>query len=50
MGGAVGKGKAGYVLFDKVPDRYDQMYQFANDMFFSKEEMVNELHTKYFSF
>ena len=43
LGWALGQGKAGYVLFDKVPDRYDQMYQFANDMFFSKEEMVNEL-------
>ena len=49
LGWALGQGKAGYVLFDKIPDRYDQMYQFANDMFFSKEEMVNELKLKHLS-
>ena len=49
LGWALGHAKAGYVLFDKVPDRYDQMYQFANDMFFSKEEMVDELKLKHIS-
>ena len=46
LGWALGQGKAGYVMFEEIPERYDQMYQFANDIFLSKEEMINELrHT-----
>ena len=34
LGWALGANKYGYVLFDKVPDRYDVMYKFATDVFF----------------
>lgn len=30
LGYAAGKGKHTFILLDKVPDRYDVMYQFAN--------------------
>ena len=39
----VGKGKPCYVLFDKEPERVDVMYQFANDVFFSLEELLESL-------
>lgn len=35
-----GQGKPCYVLFDKEPERVDIMYQFANDVFFSMEELL----------
>lgn len=38
-----GQGKPCYVLFDVVPERYDVMYQFADDVFFNVDEMVKEL-------
>lgn len=43
LGWALGQGKYGYVMFEEIPERYDQMYQFANDIFLSKEEMIDEL-------
>jgi nucleoside 2-deoxyribosyltransferase len=49
FGYCIGQGKPGYVLFQEEPERWDVMYQFANDVFFSKEEMVNELKLKHLS-
>ena len=49
LGYMIGQGKPGYILFDKEPERYDQMHQFAQDVFYSTEEMVNELKLKHLS-
>ena len=38
-----GQGKPVYILFDKEPERYDQMYQFAEEVFFNKEELGRAL-------
>ena len=43
LGRMSGQGKPTYVLFDKEPERWDQMYQFADDLFFSVEEMIDGL-------
>jgi len=43
IGWALGKGKRGYILFDKEPKRVDVMYQFATDIFFNFEELAEEL-------
>lgn len=43
LGYVVGQGKPGYILFDKEPERLDQMHQFANNTFYSTEEIINEL-------
>lgn len=43
LGFALGKGKRGYVLFDKEPSRVDIMYQFATDIFFDFDELAEEL-------
>ncbi len=44
FGYIVGQGKKGYVLFDQgPPERWDVMYQFAAGIFFSLEEMLEEL-------
>jgi nucleoside 2-deoxyribosyltransferase len=43
LGYALGQGKPGYILFDKVPERYDVMYNFATDVFFDKTELIEEL-------
>ena len=45
LGYMIGLGKPGYVLFDKVPDRYDVMYQFASGVFMKTEELVKALET-----
>jgi len=43
LGWALGKGKRGYILYDKEPKRWDIMVQFCTDIFFSVDELVNEL-------
>lgn len=43
LGYCVGRGKITYVLFDEEPERWDIMYQFANDVFFDLEDLKNEL-------
>lgn len=43
FGWARGKGKRGYILFDKIPSRIDIMYQFATNIFFSFDELAEEL-------
>jgi nucleoside 2-deoxyribosyltransferase len=40
LGYFAGTGKPGYVLFDKEPERYDVMYQFAKDVFFDKDSLI----------
>lgn len=43
LGYMIGRGKKCYVLFDKEPERWDVMYQFAEDVFFNIDELKNEL-------
>jgi len=43
LGWALGKGKKGYVLFDKEPERWDLMYQFCDDVFFNIKDLEKEL-------
>lgn len=40
LGYAIGKGKKGYVLFDKEPKRWDVMYNFATEVFFDEKELI----------
>ena len=47
LGYFLGQGKPGYVLFDKEPDRFDQMYQFADDVFFDINELGEHLSNAY---
>ncbi len=42
LGYMIGLGKRGYVLMDK-PDRWDVMYQFAERVFFSLNDLVEGL-------
>jgi hypothetical protein len=46
LGYAIGTGKPGYIIFDAVPERYDVMYNFATDLFFSQEELFDYLKEK----
>lgn len=43
LGWCVGKGKPSFVLFDKLPDRWDVMYRFLTGTAFSREELVDLL-------
>lgn len=43
MGYLVGQGKPVYILFDKEPERFEVMHNFAADIFFSLEDLGNEL-------
>ena len=43
LGYLVGQGKPTYVLFDRVPERIDIMYNFCTNVFFNKEDLLNEL-------
>lgn len=43
LGYMIGQGKRCFVLFDKEPDRWDVMYQFAEDVFFSFDELKEKL-------
>ena len=45
LGYMLGRGKRGYVLFDKEPERWDVMYKFANDVFFNLGECVDSIWT-----
>ena len=47
LGYARGCGKPGYILFDKEPERFDLMYNFATDVFFNKESLIEELRRVY---
>jgi nucleoside 2-deoxyribosyltransferase len=43
LGYMLGQRKRGYVLFDKEPERYDVMYQFATGLFMKEEDLFAEL-------
>lgn len=43
LGYMIGQGKKCFVLFDKEPERWDVMYQFAHAVCFSIEELKEEL-------
>ena len=42
LGWVLGTGRPGYVLLDN-PERWDVMYQFANGVFHTVEELIDEL-------
>ena len=39
LGYMVGQGKRGFILLDGEPERIDQMHQFAEEVFYTKEEL-----------
>lgn len=43
LGYLIGQGKPGYILFDEEPERYDQMHQFAKDVFYDKHDLGQAL-------
>lgn len=43
LGYMIGKGKKGFILFDKEPKRYDVMVQFATDIFFKEVDLIHAL-------
>jgi nucleoside 2-deoxyribosyltransferase len=45
LGYMIGQGKTCFILFEEEPERYDVMYQFANDVFFDKNELFDTLKT-----
>lgn len=44
LGYARGCGKPGYIFFDKEPERYDVMVQFASDIFFDMPDLIAALN------
>ena len=42
LGYVIGSGKPGYILLDN-PDRWDVMYQFAEGVFYTVDDLVDEL-------
>lgn len=45
LGWALGQGKPGYILFDKDPERIDVMFQFADAIVYSVEELCQKFIT-----
>ena len=43
LGYAIGKGKKGYILFDKEPSKYDIMHRFADGIFYDLNELIKEV-------
>jgi len=43
LGFLAGQGKRTFVLFDKVPERWDVMYQFATNVAFSLDELIHQM-------
>lgn len=43
LGVSLGRGKRGYLLFDKEPERYDLMVRFCTDIFFNYDDLLVEL-------
>ena len=43
LGYLIGQGKPGYVLFDKEPERFDVMYQFAKGVYYDLRELGSAL-------
>jgi hypothetical protein len=46
LGWAVGQGKPGFILFDKDPERVDVMFQFADAICYSIQELVGKLNAQ----
>jgi len=44
LGYMIGTGKPGFILYDEVPERFDVMYKFANDVCFSPEDLLEKLN------
>ena len=40
LGYVIGRGKPGYILFEKEPARMDVMLRFATDIFFSRRDLI----------
>ena len=40
LGYMIGQGKKGYILLDKIPERWDVMYAFADGVFGSVEKLI----------
>lgn len=45
LGYAIGRGKKGYILFDKEPERFDVMHRFANKVFLKIDDLIGELNS-----
>lgn len=45
FGWAIGRGKPGYILFEKEPKRWDVMVQFCTEVFFDVKSLVTCLKT-----
>lgn len=43
LGYMLGLGKAGYVLFDQPPERWDLMYRLAHGLFFNINDLIGAL-------
>lgn len=43
LGYLVGQGKPTFILFDKVPERWDVMYNFATEVFFKLDDLTNHM-------
>lgn len=43
LGYSIGKGKTGYILMDREPDRVDIMHSFADEIFMKKEDLLEKL-------
>lgn len=46
LGFTRGSGKPGFVVFEEEPERWDVMYKFATEIFFSQEEFIEYLKEK----
>lgn len=43
LGYCLGKGKKGYIVYGEEPDRFDVMYKFADGVFATDDELLEEL-------
>lgn len=43
LGYAIGTGKKGYILLEGEPERWDIMYRFADDVFYTVDELVSAI-------
>ena len=46
LGYSIGRGKRGYILMDKKPDRFDVMYNFASAVCFDMKTLVKHLRKR----
>lgn len=47
LGYIIGSGKKGFILFDQEPERFDVMYNFATDVFFNKQDLMEHLNAEW---